>query len=55
VDSFNFNRHAWAVDEHPAQVDDVMRAGMWRSGSPTPDDSKRIRVNGGAMLDSLTA
>uniref|UniRef100_A0A7S1SHM9 Uncharacterized protein n=1 Tax=Tetraselmis chuii TaxID=63592 RepID=A0A7S1SHM9_9CHLO len=26
---------------------------MWHSGSPTPDDSKRIRVNGGAMMQQL--
>jgi hypothetical protein len=34
-------------------VVDVMRAGMWHNGSPTPDDSKRIRVNGGAMLQQF--
>jgi hypothetical protein len=56
VESQAVDRQAWAVEEYPAKVDDVMRAGMWHSGSPTSDDSKRIRDHGGALLqpfDSL--
>jgi hypothetical protein len=53
VESQTLDRQAWAVEEYPAKVDDVMRAGMWQSGSPTPDDSKRIWVNGGAMLQQF--
>jgi hypothetical protein len=52
VESQKLDRQAWAVEEYPAKVD-VTRAGMWHSGSPTPDDSKRIRVNGGAMMQQL--
>jgi hypothetical protein len=40
-------------EEYLPKVDDVMRAGMWHSGSLTSDDSKRIRVNGGAMLQQF--
>jgi hypothetical protein len=53
VESQTLDRQDWTVEEYLAKVDDVTRAGMWHSGSPTPDDSKRIRVNGGAMLQQF--
>jgi hypothetical protein len=53
VESQTLDRQAWAIEEYLAKVDDVMRSGMWHSGSPIPDDNKRIRVNGGAMLQQF--
>jgi hypothetical protein len=53
VESQKLDRQAWAIEEYLTKVDGVMRAGIWNNGSPTPDDSKRIRVNGGAMLQQF--
>ena len=37
VESQIVDRQAWAVEEYPGKVDEVLRAGLWHAGKPTAE------------------